>query len=231
MKLASLRGIDLLPQWLFDFAKAASTAANFNRCYGVYTSLRHARPTNAAGEIVPWYTYPAIEYLSSFDFSERTLFEYGSGYSTMYWSKRCRRVVAVEHDPTWHKEICRGVSPNTKVVLAKERLEYVGAIERDRELFDIVVIDGMWRVECLEPSVHHLKENGIIILDNADWYPTVTERCRAIGFSEIDFSGFAPLNRFTTTTAIFFRSLARLQKDFRGPRPRGGRSGGELANA
>jgi hypothetical protein len=45
-----------------------------------YAHLRSAvkgQPVNARGEPVPWYTYPAIDYLRQLDFSDKTVFEYG----------------------------------------------------------------------------------------------------------------------------------------------------------
>ena len=37
------------------------------------------------GNPLPWYTYPAIEYLSQFDYGEKTIFEFGCGYSSLFW--------------------------------------------------------------------------------------------------------------------------------------------------
>lgn len=36
------------------------------------------------GNPLPWYTYPAIEYLSQFDYGEKTIFEFGCGYSSLF---------------------------------------------------------------------------------------------------------------------------------------------------
>ena len=32
------------------------------------------------GNPIPWYTYPAIEYLSQFDYQDKKIFEFGCGY-------------------------------------------------------------------------------------------------------------------------------------------------------
>ena len=45
--------------------------------YGYDRSLRERSCVDKDGNAVPWMTYPAIEYLSQFDFSENTLFEWG----------------------------------------------------------------------------------------------------------------------------------------------------------
>ena len=44
---------------------------------------------------IPWYTYPAIEYLSQFDYSNKEIFEYGCGYSSMFWANRAKKVTSI----------------------------------------------------------------------------------------------------------------------------------------
>ena len=51
------------------------------------------------GNPIPWYTYPAIEYLSQFDYSQKKIFEFGTGYSSMYWAKRAQKVISIEDKP------------------------------------------------------------------------------------------------------------------------------------
>ena len=50
---------------------------------------------------VPWYTYSAIETLKSIVRPNMTVFEYGGGGSTAWWSTRVERIVSVDHDPDW----------------------------------------------------------------------------------------------------------------------------------
>ncbi|WP_171133757.1 MULTISPECIES: hypothetical protein [unclassified Ruegeria] len=51
------------------------------------------------GEPIPRYTYPALEFLEKEIKSDVSLFEYGGGQSTVFWSKRVNRIVSVDHDP------------------------------------------------------------------------------------------------------------------------------------
>ena len=51
--------------------------------------------------ITPWMTYPAIQFLKDVVSKENKVFEYGSGYSTMFFSKVAGEVVSVEHDKEW----------------------------------------------------------------------------------------------------------------------------------
>lgn len=61
--------------------------------YGQWRSARERMAVDTLGTAIPWYTYPAIEYLKSFDFKECDVFEFGSGNSSLYWSSRARSVI------------------------------------------------------------------------------------------------------------------------------------------
>src|SRR5262245_31531933 len=73
--------------------------------YGHLKSVRAGRSVDAAGRPIPWYTYPAIEYLRQLDLSEKTVFEYGSGNSTLFWAECAARVVTVEDDERWSERL------------------------------------------------------------------------------------------------------------------------------
>ena len=60
---------------------------------------------DAEGRPLPWYTYPAISYLVALDFSDRAVFEFGSGMPTLFWAGRARQVVSVEDDEQWFSRV------------------------------------------------------------------------------------------------------------------------------
>lgn len=44
----------------------------------------------------------------------------------------------------------------------------------------------------------------MLILDNADWFPKSVEFTQKnIGWMQVDFHGFGPINNYTWTTSIF----------------------------
>ena len=45
----------------------------------IYTHLL----VNENNEPIPWFTYPSIQYLDQLDLSEKTIFEWGSGNSSL----------------------------------------------------------------------------------------------------------------------------------------------------
>lgn len=53
-----------------------------------YGALRKGRCVNREGQPIPWFTCRAIDFLSQLDLSEKIVFEYGAGASTLYWAKR-----------------------------------------------------------------------------------------------------------------------------------------------
>ena len=174
-----------------------------NKKLGHSKSKETSQPVDADGNPIPWYTYPAIEYLRQLDFSGKSVFEFGSGNSTLFWSSRASHVVAVESNMEWY-ERCRNVrAANVKLRLERSRDDYVSSILDTASMFDIIVVDGDHRMECAKKSLDCLNPSGMIILDNSDWFPRTAEFLRSQNLIQVDFSGFGPVNDYTWTTSIF----------------------------
>jgi len=54
---------------------------------------------------IPWITFAAREFLVKNLRPTFTVFEYGSGGSTLFFAQRVKEVVTVEHDPDWHGQV------------------------------------------------------------------------------------------------------------------------------
>ncbi len=63
----------------------------------------------------PWLVFDAIDFLNSLDLSGKHIFEYGSGYSTLYWLKRGAHVISIEHDLTWYNNISSVLGNNKRL--------------------------------------------------------------------------------------------------------------------
>jgi Methyltransferase domain len=176
--------------------------------YGHLNSASKKRSIDAAGEPIPWYTYPAIEYIKQLDFTVKSVFEYGSGNSTVFWSRIAGRVISVEDDEVWHGTISREVGAVATVILEPDLEAFVSTIARVPGRFDVIVIDGpargLTRLKCCKAAREHLNEGGVIILDNSDWLPESAAFLRHTGLLQVDMTGFAPLNAHTGTTSFFF---------------------------
>jgi len=174
--------------------------------YGWLKTMKEKKCLNAKGEPIPWFTYPAIDFLAQFDYSDKEVFEYGSGYSTLFWSKRAKNVVAVESYKEWYEKIKQEVGSNVSMLLSSnDRHEYAEQIEK-YGLFDIIVIDGIGesRVLCAELAKKHLRKGGMIILDNSDlWIKSAGVLRKESGLIQIDFTGFLPIISNASSTSIF----------------------------
>lgn len=177
--------------------------------YGQLKTIKNWECIDRWGNPIPWYTYPAIEFLNSLNFSNKSVFEYGGGNSTLWWAKKVLNIVSVEHDPEWFAKIESKLQVNyrnVKLILERDKDSYINTILKSDLKFDVVVIDGRWRGDCAKVIGEKLnfKEGFMIILDNSDWYPKTTKYIREkYDTIQVDFHGFGSINSYTWTTSIF----------------------------
>jgi len=178
---------------------------------GQFKSMSRWECIDKNDEPVPWYTYPATEYLNQLDFTECNVFEYGSGNSTIYWSKRCKKLCSVEDNSKWYDQIDRKLGSRVDYRLLANKKDYINSISSYSFDFDIIIIDGSHRFECATESIKKLKETGFIILDNSDWETNTSKLLRSFDLIEVDMAGFGPINGYTWTTSFYFKRQIKLK--------------------
>ncbi len=187
------------PIWNF-FRKIANSVLgplHFSLETGHLRSCLKSRAVDRKGEPLPWFVYPAIQFLLPKDFSQKLILEWGAGQSTFFWAKRASRVVSFEADRKWHSVLNRTKPANVSLFLVREDISDVNA-HVGCELFDIIVVDGLDRYKCAERSLSLLAPNGAIIVDNAE--------------GKIDFYGYPPGNSTQHCTSIFYQADCFLLK-------------------
>ena len=143
---------------------------------------------------VPWWTFDASARVDAFLVGRRgaRVFEWGSGASTVWLARRSGSVTTVEHDEAWAGTVRELLEPAAAQVdlrtvagapttgapgearsqkAGHEDLDfraYVDVIGEVGGLFDVIVIDGRAREECLLRAVRHLAADGIIVFDNVE---------------------------------------------------------------
>ena len=167
---------------------------------------------NKDGKFVPWISYPAADFLDNLDTSKLKIFEYGSGSSTFWWSKKALSITSVEMDKEWYEYMLSILPLNAELHLCENGFDYPYVIEEFKHNFDIIVVDGAERYKSAKAAINKLVDNGIIILDNADWYPNTAKMLRTEGFKQIDFYGFSPMNSFPECTSLFIQDLEIFSK-------------------
>jgi hypothetical protein len=184
-------------------AKMSSLISGFKDKYGYIHTVNQDRPVDADLVPIPWFTYPAIEYISQLDLSDKNIFEWGSGNSSLFFSKRCKSLISVESDKGWYRLIEENRSPNQKLLFCDpEKLaDAIGPFDK----FDVIIIDTANRYNCAINALKHLSDGGLIILDNSDWYANTSKILREEGnLIEVDMHGFGPINGYSWTTSFYF---------------------------
>lgn len=202
------------PAWFSNPIRSVATAFLTPVLFSVRTG--HGRSSFARkavsrrGEPVPWYTYPCIDFLTYRNYEGKQVLEFGAGQSTLWWAKRAARVVALEEDPAWFEGLRAKVPSNVdlrRVSCASPQacVESVNAAlaEFPSTRFDVVVIDGLCRYEMIEIAARVVKDDGIIVCDNAERYGFY-EGFRDRRFRRVDFFGHVPGVVLPQCTSIFF---------------------------
>jgi hypothetical protein len=180
---------------------------------GQLNTFREHKPVDRHGAPTPWITYPALEFLSQFDYAECSVFEFGAGNSTLFWAGRAKNVVSVETDKEWFDVLQQQKPSNVQLSHIDDAEEFAESILKADSAFDVIVIDSMkHRYGATLSAIKRVATGGFIIFDNSDWYPNSCRLLRDAGFFQIDFHGFGPVNGYTWTTSLFFRDGIKLKR-------------------
>lgn len=174
---------------------------------GWFNSFERQIPIDSNSEPIPWTTYPFIDFIKPRLNNELTVFEYGSGYSTLFFARYTKAVTSVEHDENWYNELRRRTPVNVEILLREKNL-FVKSIEEKNKKYNLIFIDGENRVQCLKESITHLENNGVIILDDSEReeYVEGITFLSANGFKKIDFWGISPGCLYKKATTIFYKN-------------------------
>jgi hypothetical protein len=162
-------------------------------------------------QVLPWLTFDAIRAIDRHLKPGSRLFEYGCGHSTVYWAGRGVTVHAVERDPGWHARTSRilASAAHASVRLAGDEHGYVHGIDAVDGDFDAVLVDGDWRLACIDAAVPRIRPGGMLVVDNTDWhwFADVDRRVPA-GWHKTVHAGCAPFIGYPSETTLWTRPLA-----------------------
>ena len=178
----------------------------FNKGFG-HSSRDNGFCVDGTGSPIPWIAYPCLEFLSRLDFSNANVFEFGSGSSTLWWAKRSKSVHCIEREQDWFNLVRAKIPTNASIELCRNESKYAQTILNKEGAFDVIIVDGAVRYPCVETAIQKISDEGIIVLDNSEWYPNACALLREHGFMQVDFSGFSPINAFTSCTSLFVKNV------------------------
>lgn len=174
---------------------------------GWFRSFDEGVPVDASGAPLPFLNYPVISFLAGRARPDMRVFEYGSGFSTLWWASRVAEVVACEHNAAWHERISAQAPGNASIVHVPLDAGYSSYAARFPGRFDILVIDGRNRVECARNSLECLTPTGVVIWDDIQREKYREGSCLLLsrGFKRLDFEGLVPSLNERGYTAVFYR--------------------------
>lgn len=206
--------VESIPQMLgsIDRATRASLQAKARQ-------VGEALLENLASPVMAWLPAPSLEtwmtteerqFFESYLSAEQTVLEWGSGGSTVAFSRMVSRYVSIEHDPTWFERV-RKITGSEDVFLVEAShvagprcpTDFEDYVRFPAELglrFDRVLIDGRCRVACAHQLVKSglLAERGLVFIHDWNraryrsvlkWYDVVAE----IGSRDPDRNGIVAL--------------------------------------
>jgi predicted O-methyltransferase YrrM len=92
--------------------------------------------------------------------------------STIWYARLGCEVCSVEDNSEWYHKIDKRINSlrgrRVNYVYADEKIEYINFCQDDTAGFDLIMVDGNYRSECLANSLKLVRPGGIIYLDNSD---------------------------------------------------------------
>ncbi len=190
---------------------------------GWFLSIKTGKSVGGKGQPIPWLTYPLINFLEPLLNRDMKMYEFGCGNSTLWFAERVGSVQSVEHDKEWYEAIKSKLPSNVKLSFeeivsnqtysaitfmpASDETSYSSSVSRTGQLYDIILVDGVYRTNSIVHSVRSLNEHGVIILDNVDYVES--QECKDYmkkeGFRRLDFWGMCAIVQHDSCTAIFYK--------------------------
>jgi len=129
--------------------------------------------------LFPWYSKPFLDFLKTLETSNWDVFEYGAGFSTLWYAVNCKSITSVENDQSWSTGVSSYIKSvgldNANVMYEPggpnifeegENSSYVMSIYKTDQLYDVVVVDGVHRNTCVKHAIKKIKPGGMLIFDN-----------------------------------------------------------------
>ena len=179
---------------------------------GWINSEKAGLPVDANNNPLTWYSYSHIQFTAPYITKEISIFEFGAGYSTLYYSSKVKKVTSIDYNINWINILRKKIPDNVVISHYDLGKGYENAIKQFNKTFYIIIIDGKNRKECIKNSIENINKNGLFTLDtperehHRDEIPFLKKR----GYKKIDFWGITQgyiHNKYTTIFSKDFNSF------------------------
>jgi hypothetical protein len=183
------------------------------------TSLTSRTPLDLA---LPWWSHDAIIAIERWMTSETTVFEYGTGGSTLFLAQRAFSVESVENEEAWLVKTRNLLEESslTNVNLHFEPFDFSNLADFEQSSYlqklsqphDLIVVDGedhyhfdqklSARTLCFRHAQNYVQPGGVILVDDSWRYPEIREssRCKKLVVHE----STGPCRKGVTSTDMHY---------------------------
>jgi hypothetical protein len=176
---------------------------------GWFNSVKQSKPVTKDGQPLPWMNYAVISFLNERIQNHMVAFEFGSGYSTLYFAKRVKEITSIEYNKEWYEMVRKSLPNNAKLLLVEEDRDgdYCRSINTLSKPADLIIIDGRDRINCLKQSFKNLSEAGVVVFDDShrEKYSEAFSTAGELGFKCLNLSGIKPTGYEIEQSTIFYR--------------------------
>lgn len=178
---------------------------DFDKIISIINSVRSKGMWS--GEKQPMVSLPFLDWIKSYNFLEWNLVEFGSGFSTYYFSKIFNNVLSIETDIDFYNSMVDDFK-NTNVELVYipindlESGNYNLSIDEKTMIF---IDSGGNRLRTSKAILSKIKPN-VIVVDNAEWFPNQCDYIYKNGYTEIPFWGIRFEEHIDKSTSVFIKN-------------------------
>lgn len=176
---------------------------------GWIQSLEQEKPIDVDGQPIPWMNFPTVSLMKERLNDNLTLFEFGSGYSTHFFAHRVKEVTSVEYNKSWFQRVKSDMPENVELIFQNNDIDgdYCRVISTTNKHYDIVIVDGRDRVNCIKKSISALSSSGVIFLDDSDRkrYKEGIDFAKENGFRALNIAGLKATGSGIDQTTILYR--------------------------
>ena len=176
---------------------------------GWMRSFTTKKSVDKNGNPIPWYTYPAVDFLIEKLNKNLIVFESGCGGSTRWLAERVGKIIAVEDHKDWKEFVEKDMPSNVQILFQAidNQYSYSKKIAETNQNFDIIIVDGKERNNCVNHCLNNLSEQGVIILDDSfrEEYKISFQFLAQKGFKKLNFWGMTPIVATKSCSTIFYK--------------------------
>ena len=177
---------------------------------GWFEAFKSKSSIDKRSKPIPWVTYSFIDFISPRLNKTMKVFEYGSGFSTLFYSEHTFSVTSVEHNSVWFEKMKSLVPQNSEIIFCEDDINgfYCQSVKNKKDKYDLIIVDANDRVNCTKQALTELSDRGVIILDDSEReeYTEAFDFMALNNFKHLDFSGISPGCFIYKVTTVFYRS-------------------------